>query len=147
MLMKTFRIFISSEAKTSGTKSNCVIPLNQSLFPKFDNPELRIETLHVDNALFAGSPVINVAMPNLISPNMQVVTTTPAQSSIIHSFPTFTYNEETTRESMGVSISSANLMNSGFIQIQLLGQNGEPLALADDTKTWFMTLCIIDREK
>ena len=95
--MKTFRIFINSASRTSGTLTNCTIPVNQSLFPKFENPELRIETMYIENGALQNQTVVNVAIPNIMPRNMQALTSTPAQSSIIRSFNSLTFDEETTK--------------------------------------------------
>lgn len=146
--METYRIIISSDSRIQGsTLTNAIIPLNVSLFPKFECPEIRIETMTIDSGLFTLAGAINVAMPNITIQNMGVFSTTPTQSAIVKTFIGLTYDRETDRESVGTPISGANLMNSGFINIQLQNRNGSNYAVADSTKKWNMTLVIIDRKK
>ena len=143
--MKTFRIFINSASRTSGTLTNCTIPVNQSLFPKFENPELRIETMYIENGALQNQTVVNVAIPNIMPRNMQALTSTPAQSSIIRSFNSLTFDEETTKYSKGVPIDGTNMMNSGFIQVQLLDPSGQPYGVNNGNHMWFMTLVIMEK--
>jgi hypothetical protein len=144
--MKIYKLFISSDSITSGTLTNATIPLNQSILPKLERPELRIETLYLENGLISGNNnLINIAMPNIMSQNMESLTTEPRNSAIVKSFNTEYYDVETTKESKGLSIDRTNLFNSGFIQIQILDGTGQPYAINNASKKWFMTLAIIDK--
>lgn len=141
--MKIYKLFISSDSLTSGSLTDAIIPLNQSILPKLENPEIRIETLYIENGILTSPTVINVAMPNIMTSNMESLTTTPRNSAIVKSFNSLTYDVETTEESKGLSIDRTNLFNSGFIQIQFLDETGT--VFTPGTGKWFMTLAIIDR--
>lgn len=147
MLMKTYRIFISSDSRIqSSTLVNAMIPLNVSLFPKFKNPELRIETLNIESGLITAPRLINIAMPNIVQRNMQAFSTTPVPSSIVKTFNSITYDEENSLNAVGIPIDGVSLMNSGFVQVQILNDVGVAYAVADANKKWNMTLVIMDRE-
>jgi hypothetical protein len=142
--MKIYKLFISSDSRTSGTLTNAIIPLPQSILPRLENPELRIEQLYIQSGLIASSfKVVNVAMPNVMSMNMEALTTTPRNSAIVKTFNSLTYDVETDSSSKGLSIDRTNLFNSGFIQIQLLDETGT--IYTPGSGKWFMTLAIIDR--